>query len=99
MIFFTGQREFALTEKIGAKKNIGLITLNRPKALNALSDDLMRDVSGAIDELENDKEVGVLVLTGSGKAFAAGINDIKLVKYYLPGNCWLLIYSHFRCRY
>jgi enoyl-CoA hydratase len=65
-----------LVERRGEKSDVGLITLNRPKALNALNDDLMRDVANALDELENDKQVGAIVLTGSTKAFAAGA-DIK----------------------
>ena len=54
------------------KTNVGVITLNRPKALNALCDALMREVSTALDELELDKDVGAVVITGSEKAFAAG---------------------------
>ncbi len=60
------------TEKVGDKKNVGLITLNRPKALNALCDALMKDLSDAVDEFEGDKSIGTIVLTGEGKAFAAG---------------------------
>lgn len=75
--FFTAPREYILTEKIGAKKNVGLITLNRPKALNALCDPLMNELGDAVDEFENDPEIGALIVTGSGKkAFAAGA-DIK----------------------
>jgi len=69
-------REYASVEKVGEKKNVGLVTLTRPKALNALCDALMKDLSDSIDELEKDKEVGAIVLTGQGKAFAAGA-DIK----------------------
>jgi len=61
-----------LTERTGAKGGVGLITLNRPKALNALCDGLMRDLSDAVDEFEKDPQIGVLVVTGQGKAFAAG---------------------------
>ncbi|ODN04370.1 Enoyl-CoA hydratase, mitochondrial [Orchesella cincta] len=79
-LFSTGaiqfQREFVLTEKTGSKKNIGLITLNRPKALNALCDGLMKDLSDAVDEFEKDREIATLIITGQGKAFAAGA-DIK----------------------
>lgn len=57
-------------DRKGAKSNVGLITLNRPKALNALNDALMLDLSNAIDELEGDKQIGAIVLTGSAKAFA-----------------------------
>ena len=60
----------------GERNNIGLITLNRPKALNALCDGLMSEVSKALDHLEEDKAIGAIVLTGSEKAFAAGA-DIK----------------------
>jgi len=70
------QREFILTEKVGEKKNVALITLNRPKALNALCDGLMSDLSSAIDEYEKDKDIGAVIITGNGKAFAAGA-DIK----------------------
>lgn len=62
-----------LVEKQGAKADVGVITLNRPKALNALCDGLMREVSDAIDKFESDKQVGALVITGSERAFAAGI--------------------------
>ncbi len=55
---------------------VGLITLNRPKALNALSGPLMDELGRALDELEADPAIGALVLTGSDKAFAAGA-DIK----------------------
>lgn len=67
-----------MTEKVGEKKNIGLITLNRPKALNALCDALMKDLSDAIDEFEKDKDIGTIILTGQGKAFAAGLHRIMI---------------------
>ncbi len=55
---------------------VGVITLNRPKALNALNTELMREVVGAATELDADPEIGAIVLTGSERAFAAGA-DIK----------------------
>ena len=58
---------------------VGLITLNRPKALNALCDALIRELGQALDELEADAGIGAIVLTGSEKAFAAGA-DIKEMK-------------------
>jgi len=63
-------------EKKGEGDKVALITLNRPKALNALCDGLMREVSSVLDELETDPNVGCCVLTGNGRAFAAGA-DIK----------------------
>ncbi|HEY0328511.1 MAG TPA: enoyl-CoA hydratase [Rhodopseudomonas sp.] len=58
------------------KAAVGLITLNRPKQLNALSFGVFGDIALAIDELEADAAIGCIVLTGSEKAFAAGA-DIK----------------------
>eukprot|EP00547_Thalassionema_nitzschioides_P001749 CAMPEP_0194216686 /NCGR_PEP_ID=MMETSP0156-20130528/19504_1 /TAXON_ID=33649 /ORGANISM="Thalassionema nitzschioides, Strain L26-B" /LENGTH=299 /DNA_ID=CAMNT_0038945515 /DNA_START=73 /DNA_END=972 /DNA_ORIENTATION=- len=51
---------------------VGIITLNRPKALNALCDGLFDDLIHAARALDRDDEVGCMVLTGSPKAFAAG---------------------------
>jgi len=58
---------------------VGLITLNRPQALNALNSALMADLTAALDDLESDDSIGAVVLTGSEKAFAAGA-DIKEMK-------------------
>lgn len=54
----------------------GLITLNRPKALNALSSPLLADITHAARCFDADENVGAIVITGSEKAFAAGA-DIK----------------------
>ncbi|MEM6681750.1 MAG: enoyl-CoA hydratase [Pseudomonadota bacterium] len=56
--------------------NVAIITLNRPEALNALSRQLMDDVTHALKALDSDDDIGCIVLTGSEKAFAAGA-DIK----------------------
>jgi enoyl-CoA hydratase len=58
---------------------VGLITLNRPKALNALNDALVDEVGAAVDAFEADDEIGAIVITGSEKAFAAGA-DIQAMK-------------------
>ncbi len=55
---------------------VGLITLNRPQALNALCDALIRELGSALDAFEADDAIGAVVITGSAKAFAAGA-DIK----------------------
>src|SRR3954464_15628598 len=65
--------ENILVETKGA---VGIIRLNRPQALNALSAGLVRDIGAALDEFEADDAIGCIVLTGSEKAFAAGA-DIK----------------------
>jgi len=59
--------------------SVALITLNRPKALNALSSHVMDEVNQAISEADRDDGVGAVVLTGSDRAFAAGA-DIKEMK-------------------
>merc|ERR1712018_1113969 len=70
------QLEYVKAEKVGTDGRVGLLTLNRPKALNALFTPLMNDLLAAINHFESDSSVGAMVLTGSKKAFAAGA-DIK----------------------
>ena len=67
--------ENILVEKRPADRT-ALVTLNRPKALNALCDALISELNHATKELDLDPEVGAIVVTGSSKAFAAGA-DIK----------------------
>jgi enoyl-CoA hydratase len=74
-----GKYENIQVEARGEKKNIGLITLNRPKALNALCDGLMSELSKVLDDFEQDAKISCVVLTGSEKSFAAGA-DIKEMK-------------------
>ncbi len=58
------------------KGRVGLITLNRPKALNALNSQLMTELVTAAEEFDRSPDIGCLLITGSEKAFAAGA-DIK----------------------
>ncbi|ATR83925.1 enoyl-CoA hydratase [Pseudomonas sp. FFUP_PS_473] len=58
------------------RDKVGLITLNRPQALNALNAQIVSEINQALDQLERDPNIGCVVLTGSQKAFAAGA-DIK----------------------
>lgn len=51
---------------------VGLVTLNRPKSLNALNDQLMEELGAALLACDGDDAIGAIVLTGSDKAFAAG---------------------------
>ncbi|PYE12693.1 enoyl-CoA hydratase [Paraburkholderia silvatlantica] len=60
---------------------VGLITLNRPKALNALNDALMDELGAALKAFDSDEGVGAIVITGSEKAFAAGA-DIGMMASY-----------------
>jgi len=68
--------EMILVETVG---RVGVITLNRPKALNALCDQLMTELGDALRGFDADAAIGAIVLTGSEKAFAAGA-DIKEMK-------------------
>jgi enoyl-CoA hydratase len=68
--------ETILVETKGA---VGIITLNRPKALNALNAQLIREMNAALSAFDADKAVGCIILTGSDKAFAAGA-DIREMK-------------------
>ncbi len=61
---------------VETRDSVGLITLNRPNALNALSTPLVRELAAALTAFEADAAIGSMVLTGSEKAFAAGA-DIK----------------------
>src|ERR1700745_192422 len=65
--------EHIIVENKGA---VGIITLNRPKMLNALSFGVFREIAAAVDDLEADDAIGCILVTGSEKAFAAGA-DIK----------------------
>ncbi|MCX7161689.1 MAG: enoyl-CoA hydratase [Betaproteobacteria bacterium] len=57
---------------VESRARVGLITLNRPKALNALNDSLVDEIGAALDGFEADADIGCIVITGSEKAFAAG---------------------------
>lgn len=62
-----------LVEKTG---EIAIVTLNRPSAMNALSRELRSAIAKTVDELEADPAIRVMILTGNGKAFCAGL-DLK----------------------
>ncbi|WP_312303563.1 enoyl-CoA hydratase [Pulveribacter sp.] len=60
---------------------VGVITLNRPKQLNALNDQLMDELGEALKAFDADEKIGCIVLTGSEKAFAAGADIGAMAKY------------------
>lgn len=64
---------------VETRGGVGLVTLNRPKAMNALNAALMAELALAIDEFDGDDAIGAIVITGNEKAFAAGA-DIKEMK-------------------
>lgn len=67
--------ELITVEQIG---RVGVITLNRPKALNALNTQVMTEVVAAAEAFDADAAVGAIVLTGSEKAFAAGADIAEM---------------------
>ncbi|MDR2153831.1 MAG: enoyl-CoA hydratase [Burkholderiaceae bacterium] len=71
--------EFILTRTEAGK--VGVITLNRPKQLNALSGELMRELGRALKDYDADPAIGCIIVTGSEKAFAAGA-DISAMAHY-----------------
>ncbi len=60
---------------------VAVIRLNRPKALNALNDDMMNELGDALSKFDADSGIGCIVLTGSEKAFAAGADIAAMAKY------------------
>jgi enoyl-CoA hydratase len=64
------------TIKVETKGRVGIVTLNRPKALNALNKQIITELSAVLDLWEHDPNIGCVLVTGSDKAFAAGA-DIK----------------------
>uniref|UniRef100_A0A2K6TX24 Enoyl-CoA hydratase, mitochondrial n=1 Tax=Saimiri boliviensis boliviensis TaxID=39432 RepID=A0A2K6TX24_SAIBB len=81
--------EYIIAEKRGKNNTVGLIQLNRPKALNALCNGLMKELNQALKTFQEDPAVGAIVLTGGEKAFAAGA-DIKEMQNLSFQEC----YSH-----
>ena len=59
------------------QQSVATITLNRPKSLNAMTSDLMKDLANALARVEADKSVRVAVITGSGRGFCAGADLSK----------------------
>ena len=69
-----------ITTRVEAEK-VGVITLNRPKALNVLNDTLMNELGQALQAFDADDAIGCMVITGSEKAFAAGADITLMAKY------------------
>ena len=63
---------------VETRGGVGIVTLNRPEALNALNSALVADVGQALDVFEADKNIGCIILTGSEKAFAAGADITEM---------------------
>src|SRR5690554_5371203 len=70
---------------VETRDRVGLITLNRPQALNALNTQVLDELNQALDQFETDPAIGCVVLTGSSKAFAAGADIKQMVDLQYPG--------------
>ncbi|WP_180088275.1 enoyl-CoA hydratase [Acinetobacter sp. YH12219] len=84
------QFETILLEK---NNGVGLITLNRPQALNALNSTIIKDLNLALDDLDRDPTIGCMVITGSEKAFAAGADIKEMAELSFP-NIYLDDFFH-----
>jgi enoyl-CoA hydratase len=71
---------------VETKGKVGVITLNRPQALNALNGQLIAEINQALDGFERDAGIGCIVLTGSEKAFAAGADIKEMQSRTFPGT-------------
>jgi enoyl-CoA hydratase len=76
------KRETILVER---RERVGLITLNRPKQLNALNHQLAEEVLDALREFDADDRVGAIVIAGSPRAFAAGADIAEMVEKSFTG--------------
>ena len=63
------------------KGHVGIMTINRPEALNALNSQVLSDLDAAIDQAERDEEVYVVILTGDGRSFVAGADIGEMKKF------------------
>ena len=80
--------ESITVEKVDA---IATITMNRPEALNAITLTMLKELKSAVDAAASDDEVGLIVLTGAGRAFSAGVDlkelgELKLEKGGIGGS-------------
>jgi enoyl-CoA hydratase len=70
--------------RVERREAVGLVTLNRPQALNALNAALISELGAALDDFETDTAIGAIVLTGTDKAFAAGADVKEMVGKSYP---------------
>ena len=80
LVSSSGSYEMIKVGKAGANDCVGLITLNRPKALNALCKQLMDELADSLQDLDKDNSVAAIVITGSEKAFAGKFSFIIIYK-------------------
>ncbi len=71
------------TIQVERKEGIGFLTLNRPKVFNAISEQMIREMKAAVEEFHQDLSIGVVIITGAGKAFQSGA-DIQELSQMSP---------------
>ena len=69
---------FVELEKQG---HVGMMTINRPEALNALNSQVLSDLNSAIDQVEQDADIYVVILTGAGRSFVAGADIAEMKEF------------------
>ncbi len=77
-----GERAVSDVMSFELRGAVALLTLNRPEKLNALSNELLGAIVGALDQIELDPAVRAVVITGSGRAFSAGA-DIAAFQHHM----------------
>jgi enoyl-CoA hydratase len=85
------------TIKVETCGPVGLITLNRPEALNALNSQLVKDLNQALSTFSHDDAIGCMIITGSEKAFAAGADIREMQGHNFPqtyGDDFLSTWDH-----
>lgn len=75
---YTTSYENLLLDRVGKDGRVGRITLNRPKKMNALSQELLYELNDALHRLESDYDTRVIILRGAGRTFSAGY-DLSLI--------------------
>ncbi|MCD5414901.1 MAG: enoyl-CoA hydratase-related protein [Clostridiales bacterium] len=77
------------------EEGIATITMDRPKALNALNKETLTEISELLDEIKKDKDIKVLIITGNGKAFVAGADITEMLPMTaIEGQEWSLFGQH-----
>ena len=82
------------TIKYEVSENIGYVTINRPKAMNALNGDVLDELYAAFTEIASDDEVRAVILTGEGKAFVAGADIAQMNQLDSIGGRTLIAKGH-----
>ncbi len=67
--------------KLEKQDQIGIVTISRPEALNALNSRFFEEMNALLDEVENDDKLRVLIITGAGKAFVAGADIAEMANF------------------